>query len=464
MNPHRLILLYSFVFCLLAGSAFGQSCRCLTCESPTQHRGPRWEKYWRDLQTQVQVRHDEVHPVSALLGSPAQMVFLDFDSGDNGSIDYTQSRRDQIVAELEIIFAKFNVAFTQIRPIGEFSTIVFNEGSLASGLAEDIDFRNLNKSDDAVLNLDGIGLNAGQIVLASANIAAHELGHLLGLRHADIFGPMGEGVLPGFGPFYDPDYLGPQNAFESFDHIMATGGFGAPLSTFVTPSWFSERESTKLALAEHGIPADDLVGNDSIATAQPVSLQAIAIPNTIVEGQNSGVGSFSISAAVVVGTLAGLADEQDVFRFEGESGDLLNIEVLSNVPNRLAVDPINPNVSVFDAAGDFIDYFGVAAFNESELETFDCIIVDLSLASTGPIFVKVDSAIANDSGNYELFVYRFNGVLGDVNCDGEVNLLDIAPLVDAISKGLYVPKADINGDNVVNLLDVSPFVTLLSGE
>lgn len=54
-------------------------------------------------------------------------------------------------------------------------------------------------------------------------------------------------------------------------------------------------------------------------------------------------------------------------------------------------------------------------------------------------------------------------LLGDLNGDGVVNLLDVAPFVDAVSNGDYVPEADINGDGVVNLLDVEPFVALLSG-
>ena len=54
-------------------------------------------------------------------------------------------------------------------------------------------------------------------------------------------------------------------------------------------------------------------------------------------------------------------------------------------------------------------------------------------------------------------------ILGDVNCDGAVNLLDVAPFVDAIGSKVFNPKADINQDGTVDLLDVTPFVELLGG-
>jgi hypothetical protein len=54
-------------------------------------------------------------------------------------------------------------------------------------------------------------------------------------------------------------------------------------------------------------------------------------------------------------------------------------------------------------------------------------------------------------------------ILGDVNNDGAINLLDIAPFVDAISTGNYIAAADINCDTFVNLLDVEPFIDLLTG-
>lgn len=52
---------------------------------------------------------------------------------------------------------------------------------------------------------------------------------------------------------------------------------------------------------------------------------------------------------------------------------------------------------------------------------------------------------------------------GDVNGDGLVNLLDVAPFVDAIQSGNFVLEADVNCDGIVNLLDVAPFVDLLAG-
>ena len=57
----------------------------------------------------------------------------------------------------------------------------------------------------------------------------------------------------------------------------------------------------------------------------------------------------------------------------------------------------------------------------------------------------------------------FEFLLGDVNCDGVVTLLDVGPFVDAITSGIFNPKADINGDGTVDLLDIDPFVNILTG-
>ena len=54
-------------------------------------------------------------------------------------------------------------------------------------------------------------------------------------------------------------------------------------------------------------------------------------------------------------------------------------------------------------------------------------------------------------------------LLGDVNLDGAVNLVDVDPFVDLLGIGDYQAEADCNQDGVVNLLDVDPFIAILVG-
>ena len=73
-----------------------------------------------------------------------------------------------------------------------------------------------------------------------------------------------------------------------------------------------------------------------------------------------------------------------------------------------------------------------------------------------------DLATANSADVSVLINQPGTVLLGDINCDGEVNLLDVAPFVDALISGMFEPKADINQDGTVDLLDVGPFVDLLT--
>ena len=53
--------------------------------------------------------------------------------------------------------------------------------------------------------------------------------------------------------------------------------------------------------------------------------------------------------------------------------------------------------------------------------------------------------------------------IGDVNGDGQVDLLDIQPFVELLTSGSYQFEADTNQDGIVDLLDIDPFVEILGG-
>ena len=333
-------------------------------------------------------------------------------------------------------------------------------------MAEAIDFRNLDKGDNAVLNLDGAPFIFGQFVTANSSVAAHELGHLLGLRHRHAFGPIGMGILPVLDQFLVPVFTGPSDAFiEPENHVMATGAFGIPFGSIANTGWLSERSSIVLTVAESLETMLEVEDNDSMDTAQELPLQSLLVPNTIEIGQSAGTGDLFASLAVVEGSLDGDLDSGDFYRIEAEAGDILNLAVISSALDRLsAIDSVNPTLSVFDDSGNLVDYYGSPAFNSDEIETTDSVIFDLILEEAGNYFISVGSTFDN-TGLYELFVYRFdgNGILGDANMDGVVDLLDVAAFVDLIINGGFSVQADVNQDGAVDLLDVDPFVGLLVG-
>ena len=78
--------------------------------------------------------------------------------------------------------------------------------------------------------------------------------------------------------------------------------------------------------------------------------------------------------------------------------------------------------------------------------------------------VEVWSIIESNIGNALAWQLtgEMNLIIGDVNGDGFVNLLDVDPFLAVLSSGLFQIEADINQDGLVDLLDVFPFVELLS--
>ena len=55
------------------------------------------------------------------------------------------------------------------------------------------------------------------------------------------------------------------------------------------------------------------------------------------------------------------------------------------------------------------------------------------------------------------------GLLGDINIDENVNILDIIQLANMILSGEYTDNADLNGDGTLNILDIISLANIILG-
>lgn len=195
---------------------------------------------------------------------------------------------------------------------------------------------------------------------------------------------------------------------------------------------------------------------------KPFSLaQILELELVIADGFNiSFLGGFvSVSAdpgatcvTLVTPGAAGLVSKANQFdQLANEAGLSGEIEVF---------DPFNlaggsGTIFLADAGTSFFDMLGVQLNVESGM---------LTVAASVDFEVDLDDTISVAvSGNVVLTGKLPVILVGDVNCDGTIDLLDVAPFVELITSGQFSDKADINGDLAVDLLDVAPFVTLLTG-
>ena len=115
-----------------------------------------------------------------------------------------------------------------------------------------------------------------------------------------------------------------------------------------------------------------------------------------------------------------------------------------NTWSEIVLTPQSFDTAVDGFDGQFIgDYLGIAVAGTTVF----------------PCYVSTQDGISN------VYVHKVTNdfLLGDINGDGAVNLLDVNPFVELIANGKFDKAADINGDGAVNLLDVDGFVALLGG-
>lgn len=360
------------------------------------------------------------------LDGPVQTVFLDFDTGTSFfERPFLPTERDEIQQLMEADYDPFNVVFTQTRPLtGQFTTVVFNDmgpfSFLSSfgvlGISPDgLDFRNLISSSTVYLDIEAVipGQASGDFVALNAGTAAHELGHAMGLLHTDAFGPIGTGVsaIPGR-IAYSPVFPGPAGAVETTMHIMSSGATGLTLADRLVDRWFGARSAVKLSMfAFQGqVVNEQFASHGTEATAQPLPLVDLPVPNTEQQGVLAGM-EFDVDATSVVGRLD-VPGEVDVYSFAGQAGQIFNIELMStslagHIVPRIQ-SPFDPRISITDENGNVIPYFSMTATNDDVFQSSDAAIIDLMIPADGTYYINVEGMTGGETGEYELFAWSFD--------------------------------------------------------
>ena len=208
------------------------------------------------------------------------------------------------------------------------------------------------------------------------------------------------------------------------------------------------------------------------------SVAATEIPSTPDTFFPSGAGftSGDLSFALLPPASRFVIDELTQ-RLDGNDLGLSNVENFSvtlNVGNvsEFGFDFVEPEFDGGLGAPFFDSVFEITIKSNSEIifqfeferENDSAQFVGFSMLD-GSTFDQVEireiiGGLENDFFG-QFYIGSNDSILGDVNLDGEVNLLDVAPFVEAVTSGEFLPAADINCDGAVDLLDVAPFVDLL---
>ena len=235
-------------------------------------------------------------------------------------------------------------------------------------------------------------------------------------------------------------------------NILANGDFEMELDGWTDP--FSDPGASPFALGSppqgvvEGVQAvESGAGNATLALSQ-------AFPANPGDEYN-----LSCSMLSVFGQPAGDSFGLAKIVFQDETGTDLEPESVSlgqfappEFPGVESLPFLDSNISA--GIWEFSEAQGIAPAGTSQV-IFLTLILDFA-GGTNPIWFDDATAtlVSTTSCTFEL---------GDIDQNGVVELLDIAPFVDLINNQGFLCEADINEDGAITLLDVAGFVSILSG-
>ncbi len=403
----------------------------------------------------------EVHPDFAVAGAPGQNKFYTLGSragegsGPSRFFDGTGSNNNSILIEWTITAFTDDTFEATSRQV--FSHDQPNQAHNIVGMAFDkFGLLYLTSGDGG----SGNGLNGGQSDRLAAQDARNLFGTVIRIDPID----------PDSDPFNDNSYsVPPTNVFaadgdpDTRGEIYALGLRSPYRASFDRQDVANQMPGEDLSLYVGNVGAGSIEtifrigagenarwgrfeGSQFINGGVPLNSTANQLADILFE-YNHSVGLCVIGGVVYRGSRVPELHGKYIFGDLGESrpsarlfyGDLNTDEVLEVV--------IDENLGTEDGLPRRL--ISIAEDVDGEL---------LLLVGTDP---RTNGS--GQSGEGAILRVGPEFVLGDINQDGVIDLLDVAPFVDLIVSGEFQSEADLNGDGVVNLQDVAPFVDLLTG-
>lgn len=137
------------------------------------------------------------------------------------------------------------------------------------------------------------------------------------------------------------------------------------------------------------------------------------------------------------------------------------------------VDVIVPDVSLAVPIKDFdgasIDLMtNVSVVNSSSVYQRFVLTAPAAANNQAVFAFRLDDFEGNESVRFDNVLISGTPIVdaaicGDVNLDGVVSFLDIAPFIAVLSANTFQAEADCDTNGVVNFLDINPFIQRLAG-
>ena len=184
----------------------------------------------------------------------------------------------------------------------------------------------------------------------------------------------------------------------------------------------------------------------------------VGAPGDDTFGSNSGQAYlFDIDSGELLQTFndPDPSNEDEFGRSVALSGDF----VLIGAPNAINESGASSGqVFLFNVQGSWRETFESQNGQDEDLYGFSVAIFEMTLVIGAPC---ADFGGSNIGSAQRIVLEPI--LIGDVNRDGAVDLLDVSPFIEVLTTSEFQPEADINSDGTVDLLDVSPIIDLLIG-